>query len=129
MKKQLNLDTTDAIIADVEKNHRCVIKKNVPTGERHKKPKRATLAKTTVGTTGSSTTVNFLAYQSLSVVQDQGTSAKIAAGTRASSTAMKLSYHQSISFVNDKEVKLPSGQKITIVVGDLAQQTVYLDRF
>ena len=123
MKKQMNLDTTDAIISDVEKNHRCVIKKNVLGGERHKKPKKATLAKTAVGTTGSSTTVT------TGSSKDQGTSAKVATGASASSTTMKLSYHQSISFVNDKEVKLPSGQKITVVVGDLAQQTVYLDKF
>lgn len=32
----------------------------------------------------------------------------------------------SMSFVNDKEVKMCSGQKITIIVGDLAMQKVCL---
>ena len=55
------------------------------------------------------------------LVEDGGN----AAGTSGTST-MNLPYH-SMSFVNDKQVKLASGQRITIVVGDLAQQTVYLD--
>ena len=41
-------------------------------------------------------------------------------------TTMKLPYH-SMSFVNDKEVKMASGQRITIVLGDLAQQKVSLN--
>ena len=97
MKKQMKMDTTDAIISDVEKNHRCVIEKDVPGRKRHKKRRRATSAKAVAGNNGSSTTMN-LPYQSM-------------------------------SFVNDKEVKLASGQKITIVIGDLARQTVYLDKF
>ena len=47
-----------------------------------------------------------------------------AAGTGGAS-AMKLPYH-CMTFVNDKEVKLDSGQRIRIVVGDLTQETVYL---
>ena len=47
-----------------------------------------------------------------------------ASGTNGAFT-MNLPYH-SMSFVNGK-VKLGSGQRIAIVVGDLAQQTVYLD--
>ena len=97
MKKQMKMDTTDAIISDVEKNHRCVIEKDVPGRRRHKKRRRATSAKAVAGNNGSSTTMN-LPYQSM-------------------------------SFVNDQEVKLASGQKITIVIGDLARQTVYLDKF
>ena len=44
------------------------------------------------------------------------------AGTSGTST-MNLPYH-SMSFINDKEVKMASGHKITVVVGDLAQQKV-----
>jgi hypothetical protein len=40
-------------------------------------------------------------------------------------STMNWPFH-SMSFVNDKEVKLASGNRITIVVGDLAQQKVYL---
>ena len=39
-------------------------------------------------------------------------------------TTMNLPCH-SMSFVNDKEVKMASGQRISIVVGDLAQQKVF----
>ena len=89
----MSMDTTDAIISDVEKNHKCVIEKGFPDGKRQKKTKKTTSAGAVAGTSGAST--------------------------------MNLPYH-SMSFVNDKEVKLVSGQRITIVVGDLAQQTVYL---
>ena len=93
----MSMDTTDAIISEVEKNHKCVIQKNFPSEETEKKTEAPTF------------------------VADGGS----VAGTSGTST-MNLPYH-SMSFVNDKEVKLFSGQRITIVVGDLAQQTVYLD--
>ena len=91
------MDTTDTIISDVEKNHRCVIEKGISDGKRHNKRTKKI------------------------------TSARGAAGTSAASM-INLPY-QSMSCVSDKEVKLASGQRITIVVGDLAQQTVYLDTF
>ena len=97
MKKQMSMDTTDAIISDIEKYYKCVIEKGASREETDRKTEAPTF------------------------VADGGN----AAGTSRSST-MNLPYH-SMSFVNDKEVKLASGQKITIVVGDLAQQTVYLD--
>ena len=97
MKKQMSMDTTDLMISDVEKNYKCVIQKGVPSEETEKKTEAPTF------------------------VADGGS----AAGTSGPST-MNLPYH-SMSFVNDKEVKLASGQRITIVVGDLAQETVYLD--
>ena len=98
MKKQMSMDTTDAIISDVEKNHKCVIQKGVPSEETEKKTEA----------------------EAPTFVADGGS----VAGTSGAST-MNLPY-QSMSFVNDKEVKLASGQRITIVVGDLAQETVYL---
>ena len=96
MKKQMKMDATDAIISEVEKNHKCIIQKGIPEPEETEK--KETAAPTFVADAGS------------------------AAGTSGSST-MNLPY-QSMSFVNDKEVKMASGQKITIVVGDLSQQTV-----
>ena len=97
MKKQMSMDTTDAFISDVETNHRCVIQKDIPSEKTHKKT------------------------ESLTLVANGGS----AGGSRGASM-MYLPYH-SIFFVNDNEFKLGSGQKITTVVGDLAQQTVYLD--
>ena len=97
MKKQMSLNATNAIISEVEKNHKCVIQKGIPPDETEKKSEAPTF------------------------VADGGS----AAGTIGAST-MNLPYH-SMSFVNDKEVKLASGQRITIVVGDLAQQTVCWD--
>ena len=94
MKKQMSMDTTDAILSEVEKNHICVIQKGVPSEKTEKEAKVPTL--TAVG--------------------------RNAPGTSPAST-MNLPYY-SMSFVNDKEVKLASGQKITIVVGDLSQQWV-----
>jgi hypothetical protein len=38
---------------------------------------------------------------------------------------MNLPYH-SMTVVNDKEVKMASGNRIKIVVGDVAQEKVYL---
>ena len=95
MKKQMSMETTNAIISEVQKNNKCVIQKGIPSDETEKKE---TEAPTFVADGGS------------------------AAGTSVAAT-MNLPYH-SMSFVNDKEIKLASGQKITIVVGDLAQQTV-----
>ena len=93
----MSMDTTDAIISDVEKNHKCVIQKGIPSEKTEKKTEAPTL------------------------MADGGS----VAGTSRACT-MNLPYH-SMSFVSEKEVKLASGQRITIVVGDLAQQTVYLD--
>ena len=97
MKKQMSMDTTDLMISDVEKNYKCVIQKNFPSEQTEKKTEATTF------------------------VADGGS----VAGTSGTST-MNLPYH-SMSFVNDNEVKLESGQRITIVVGDLTRQTVYLD--
>ena len=97
MKKQMSMDTTDAIISDVEKNHKCVVQKGIPSGKTEKKTKIPTL------------------------MANRGS----VAGTSGACT-MNLPYH-CMSFISEKEVKLASGQRITIVVGDLAQQTVYLD--
>ena len=93
----MSMDTTDVIISDVEKNHKCVIQKGIPSEKTKKKTEIPTL------------------------MADGGS----VAGTSGACT-MNLPYH-SMSFVSEKEVKLASGQRITIVVGDLAQQTVYLD--
>ena len=88
------MDTTDAIISDVEKNHKCVI------------------------------TETDMIMQEDTLVEDTETFADL--DDTNGSSIMNLPY-QFISSVNDKEIKLTSGQKITIEVGDLAQQTVYLD--
>ena len=88
------MDSTDSIISEVEKNHKCIIQKGIRPEETEKKTATPTF------------------------VADRGS----ADGTSGSST-MNLPYH-SMFFVNDKEIKLASGQRITIVVGDLAQQTV-----
>ena len=95
MKKELSIDTTTAIISDIEKNHRCVI-------QRETRPEATHAEKTEEAT----------------VVADGGTTT----GASGPST-MNLPYH-SMSFVNDKEVKMASGQRITIVVGDLAHEKV-----
>ena len=87
----MGMASTDAIISEVEKNHECVIQKNISS---QKVP-------TFVADGGSTAGVNV-------------------------ASAINLPYH-SMFFVNDKEVKLFSGQRITIVVGDLAQQRVYLN--
>jgi hypothetical protein len=84
MKKQMSMAATNVIISQIEKNHKCVIGKDIQPEETHEKTK---------GDGGAST--------------------------------MNLPYH-SMSFVNDKEVELASRHRITIVVGDLAQQKVYL---
>ena len=83
----MSMDTTDAIISDVEKSHKCVIEK------------------------GSSLKETDMNIEETSLVEDE---------------RMDLPY-RSIDSVNDKEIKLTSGQKITIVVGDLALEKVYLD--
>ena len=93
----MSMDTTDAIISEVEKNHTCVIQKGVPSEKTEKEAKVPTL----------------------------GAVGRNAVGTSPAST-MNLPYY-SMAFVNDKEVKLASGQRITIVIGDLAQQRVYLN--
>lgn len=49
---------------------------------------------------------------------------EMAAGA-SGATGMNLPY-ASVCFVNDKQVKMTSGQTISIVVGDLAQQKVFL---
>jgi hypothetical protein len=84
MKKQISMGAMNVTISEIEKNHKCVIGKDIQPNETHEKTK---------GDGGGS--------------------------------AMNLPYH-SMSFVSDKEVKLASGRRITIVVGDLAQQKVYL---
>ena len=93
----MSMDTTDTIISEVEKNHKCVIEKGTPAVE-------------------------------ASAILEETTSAgdeKKPTNTSGAST-MNLPYH-SMSFLNGNEVKLASGQRITLVVGNLAQQTVYLD--
>ena len=92
------MEATNAVISEIEKNHRCVVEKDIRPEETHEKTEESA---------GEAT-----------AVADGG----IATGTSDPST-MNLPYH-SMSFVNDKEVKMASGQKITIVVGDLAKQTV-----
>ena len=77
------MEATNAIISQIEKNHKCGIGKYMHPEETHDKTK---------GDGGGS--------------------------------AMNLPYH-SMSSVSDKEVKLASGRRITIIVGDLAQQKVY----
>ncbi len=89
------METTDAVISEIEKKHNCVIEKNIQPEKSDEKTEEAT------------------------VVADGG----IASGASGAST-MNLPY-TSMSFVNDKEVKMASGHKITIVIGDLAQQQVY----
>ena len=96
MKKHMSMDTTDAIISDVEKNHKCVIQKGIPSEKTEKKTE-------------------------IPLMANRGSVAGI-----SGACTMNLPYH-SMSFVSEKEVKLASGQRITIVVGDLAQQTVCLD--
>ena len=85
------MPSTDAIISEVEKKHKCVIEKNLSS---QKVP-------TFVADGGSTAGMNV-------------------------ASAINLPYH-SMFFVNDKEAELASGQRITIVVGDLAQQRVYLN--
>jgi hypothetical protein len=92
MKKQMSMEATTAIISKIEKSHKCVIEKDTQPEETREEAKYVT------------------------VVADGGTTA----GASGPST-MNLPYH-SMSFVNDKEVKMASGQRITIVVGDLAHQ-------
>jgi hypothetical protein len=98
MKKEMSMYTTTAVISDIEKNYNCVI-------QRETQPEATHAEKTEEAT----------------VVADGGTTA----GASGPST-MNLPYH-SMSFVNDKEVKMASGQRITIVVGDMAYEKVLCD--
>jgi hypothetical protein len=80
MKKQMSMEATNAIISEIEKKHKCLIKREFrPSVEVHRESRELTAA-----------------------VPDEWIA------------------------VRDKEVKMPSGQRVTIVVGDLAQQKVYL---
>ena len=80
MKKQMSMEATNAIISEIEKKHKCLIKREFrPSVEVHTESRELTAA-----------------------VADEWIA------------------------VRDKEVKMPSGQRVTIVVGDLAQQKVYL---
>jgi hypothetical protein len=101
MKKQISMESTNAIISEIEKNHNCIIVKNISP----EKPPEKT--KDPVG--------------GATVVAGGGTAARVS-GT----STMTLPYNNSMSFVNDKEVKMTSGHRITIVVGDLAHRQVYL---
>ena len=107
MKKQINMDATGAVISEIEKKHHCVIERDnndpVKVGEKTEEDAE----ESRVETTGEEATV---------IVDG-------AAGNSGTST-MNLP-HNSMSFVNDKEVKMASGHKISIVVGDLAHQQVY----
>jgi hypothetical protein len=101
MKKQMSMLSTKVIISEVEKNHNCIIVKHIQPEKTPEKPKDPA---------GGAT-----------VVADGGTTA----GDSNTSTT-NLPHNNSMSFVNDKEVKMTSGHRITIVVGDLAHQQVYL---
>ena len=96
VRKQMTMEATNDIISGIEKNHRCVIEKDIRPDETPEMTKEAD-AEITGGADG-------------------------AAGTSGTST-MNLPFN-SMSFVNDKEVKMASGAKIMIVVGDLAHQQV-----
>ncbi|XP_028411310.1 uncharacterized protein LOC114533885 isoform X2 [Dendronephthya gigantea] len=96
MKKQMNSETTDAIISRVERDYRCVIERESQSEEADVKLEEAP------------------------VVADGMVAGASAAG---GATTMALPYRL-MSFVNDKEVKMVSGERISIVVGDLAQQKV-----
>ncbi len=95
MRKQMTMEATNVIISDIEKKHNCVIEKDIQPEKSDEKIEEATAA------------------------ADGG----IASGASGAST-MNLPYH-SMSFINDKEVRIASGHKITIVIGDLAQEKVY----
>ena len=86
------METINDIISGIEKNHCCVIKKDIQPD-------------TTPDTTKDAD-VDFVA------------TADGASGSSGTST-MNLPYN-SMSFVNDKEGRMASGAKITIAVGDLA---------
>ena len=103
MKKQMLIDTTDAVISEIEKKLNCVIEKNIQPKKGDGKTEEAT------------------------VVADGGIASRASGGITlgaSGASAMNLPYH-SMSFLNDKVVKMASGHKITIVIGDLAQQKVY----
>jgi hypothetical protein len=102
MKKQMNMDTTNAVISDIEKKHCCVIERGDTDAEKASEKTEEAPEETVEAETA--------------VMADGG------AGTTGT-LSMNLPYH-SMSFINDKEVKMASGHKITVVVGDLAQQKV-----
>ena len=80
MKKQMSLEATNATISEIEKKHKCLIKREFrPSVEVHRE------------------------------------SSELAAAVADEWIAVT---------VRDKEVKMASGQRITIVIGDLAQQKV-----
>ena len=104
MKKTVNMDQTNAVISEIEKNHRCVIERDndrEKVVEKSEEDAEEAVEKT---------------------VEEATVTADGAAGSSATST-MNLPY-DSMSFVHDKEVKMASGHKISIVVGDLAHQQV-----
>lgn len=75
------MDATSAILSDIERKHKCVIKRDIPPAEEMEEPSRT--------------------------------------------LPIKQPCNPMSSVVSDREVKLASGQRITVVVGDLAQQKVY----
>ena len=91
----MSMGTTDAYISEVEKNHKCVIEKGISLEE---------------------TDTNF---EEIALEEDE----ELFFPDRSEASRMNLPYH-SIASVNDREIKLTSGQRIRIEIGDLAQQTV-----
>ena len=104
MRKQMTMEATNVIISDIEKKHNCVIEKDIQPEKSDEKTEEAT------------------------VVADGGIASGASGGmpSRASgASTMNLPYH-CMSFINDTEVRMASGHNITIVIGDLAQQKVYI---
>ncbi len=111
MKKQMLIETTDAVISEIEKKHNCVIEKNIQPEKGGEKAEEAIVVADGGIASGASGRII------------SGVSGGMPSPASGAST-MNLPYH-CMSFVNDKEVKMASGHKITIVIGDLAQQQVY----
>ena len=133
MKKLLSLETAGDIIFKIEKEHKCVIKKDEKV--ENKNPKEAMVVTDEVTTTEAGVvSMNEPNHGVMSPLSAPGSMNTVVAMNSPApslisslpfnpSTPLKLPY-QSMSCINNKEIKMASGQKILIVVGDLAQEKV-----
>ena len=104
MRKQMKMKATKVIISDIERKHNCVIEKDIQLEKSDETIEEAT------------------------VVADGEIASGVSGGMpspASGASTMNLPYH-CMSFINDTEVRMASGHNITIVIGDLAQQKVYI---
>ena len=103
MRKQMKLATTKTMISEIEKSHKCIIQM------------------IDQGACGATTTI---------VNDEQGACALDVSrgptnGEASFTSKMNLPY-QSITIVDDRSIEIAPGHRISVVVGDLAQEKASL---